>query len=131
MTLSKKRGPVAMANEIQRVRTIFKFAVGTELIDKLLGRLGLKTPGRPFYGLRHTFKTIAGNCKDERAIGRASSARAERGFVLGLYSPALAETRFGINELPIAHDPLFVVKSADCKSNRVNNILNRNSFQVP
>ena len=42
-------------------------SIGREFI-KLLDRIGLKKPGRSFYGLRHTFRTIAGNSKDERAI---------------------------------------------------------------
>ncbi len=46
-SLLKKRGPVALANEIQRVRTVFKYAFDAELIDKPI-RFGtsFKKPSR-------------------------------------------------------------------------------------
>jgi len=53
--------------ETKKIRILNNNAV-TQQFSKLLRRLNLKRPGLAFYGLRHTFETVAGAAKDQIAV---------------------------------------------------------------
>jgi integrase len=85
--LAKNRGPVALGNEIQRVRTIFKFAFEADLIDRPV-KFGatFKKPSR---------KAVR---KERHAAGERLFKAADLRRVIGLAGVAMkAITLLGIN----------------------------------
>ena len=60
-------------------------------MDKLLRELNLKRPGMSFYGLRHSFATIAGESRDQVAVnhvmGHVDSS------VVGMYRERISDER--------------------------------------
>ena len=87
----------------------------TQQFTKLLRRLNLKRPGLAFYGLRHTFETVAGAGKDQVAVDAIMGHAPDSRDMSAVYRERIDDERLKA-VVDYVHDRLFpVVKTERSK----------------